>query len=79
VKHFITRAEFSLNRLCELTDAGIVSAPKGNWQGYCHRMERTEEEYYETVIFSDVTDRIVKSNPYKKGFIWILRGCGNVI
>jgi hypothetical protein len=66
VKHFITRAEFSSNRLSELTDAGIASATKGDWQGYCHRMRKTGEEYYKTVIFADVTDRIIKSNPYKE-------------
>jgi len=55
VKHFtIKRADFSLNRLCELTDAGIASATRGDWQGCCHHMRRTEEEYYKTVIFSDV-------------------------
>jgi hypothetical protein len=58
--------EFSSNRLCELTDAGINSATKGDWQGCCHRMRRTEEGYYKTVIYSDVTDRTVKSNPYKE-------------
>ena len=59
-------AELSWKRLCELTDARITSATEGDWQGYCHRMRRTEEEYYKTVIFSDVTDRIIKSNLYKK-------------
>jgi hypothetical protein len=36
-------AEFSCKRLRELTDAGIASAAKGVWQGYCHRKRRNEE------------------------------------
>lgn len=33
-------AEFSVNHLCKLTNAGLASVTKCDWQGYCHHMKK---------------------------------------
>jgi len=68
VKRFIqgnnVGAEFSLNRLRDLTDAAISLVTKHDWKRYCHHVKTIEEAYYKKDgILSDVVERIVISNP----------------
>jgi hypothetical protein len=56
--------ELSFKLLHQLTNDGMSSITKGNWQGYSHNARTMKKAYYKTnATIYDIIYRIILPNP----------------